>query len=92
MSVVAAILAAGTGGGGSGSGNGALLIGVGLFMMAIAGVQVVRPQALWRLNRRFYKNPDAMEPSDLGFGLQRLIGAVAFCFGVAALVNGISKL
>ncbi|WP_256107723.1 DUF6199 family natural product biosynthesis protein [Streptomyces sp. ODS05-4] len=48
---------------------------------AMALVQIVRPQLLWRLNRPFQKpfvrDYDAAEPNARGYALQRVIGVGA---------------
>ncbi|WSU15879.1 DUF6199 family natural product biosynthesis protein [Streptomyces albidoflavus] len=57
--------------------------------VAMALVQVVRPQLLWRLNRPlqkpFVKDYDATEPTRAGYTMTRVVGVVVLIAAVTML-------
>jgi hypothetical protein len=56
--------------------------------IAIALMNIISPQIMWRFNSRFYQNPQAMKPSKLGFTAQRIIGLTLLVFAVVLLATG----
>ncbi|CAM5644336.1 putative protein OS=Streptomyces alboniger OX=132473 GN=CP975_11325 PE=4 SV=1 [Streptomyces alboniger] len=63
---------------------------LGLFIV-MAGIQVARPQLLWKVNRPlqkpFVKDYDASEPSRAGYMMQRAVGVAVLIAAVAMLVT-----
>ncbi|NUV78311.1 DUF6199 family natural product biosynthesis protein [Streptomyces fungicidicus] len=61
--------------------------------VAMALVQVVRPQLLWRLNRPlrkpFVKDYDATEPTRAGYTMTRVVGVVVLIAAVAMLITSL---
>lgn len=63
--------------------------------VAMALVQVVRPQLLWRLNRPlqkpFVKDYDATEPTRAGYTMTRVVGVVVLIAAVTMLITSDRK-
>ncbi|MFF5692498.1 DUF6199 family natural product biosynthesis protein [Streptomyces albidoflavus] len=61
--------------------------------VAMALVQVVRPQLLWRLNRPlqkpFVKDYDATEPIRAGYTMTRVVGVVVLIAAVTMLITSL---
>ncbi|AGI88739.1 DUF6199 family natural product biosynthesis protein [Streptomyces albidoflavus] len=61
--------------------------------VAMALVQVVRPQLLWRLNRPlqkpFVKDYDATEPTRAGYTMTRVVGVVVLIAAVTMLITSL---
>ncbi|WTD97195.1 DUF6199 family natural product biosynthesis protein [Streptomyces albidoflavus] len=61
--------------------------------VAMALVQVVRPQLLWRLNRPlqkpFVKDYDATEPTRAGYTMTRVVGVVVLIAVVTMLITSL---
>ncbi|UKL01892.1 MULTISPECIES: DUF6199 family natural product biosynthesis protein [Streptomyces] len=61
--------------------------------VAMAVVQVVRPQLLWRLNRPlqkpFVKDYDATEPTRAGYTMTRVVGVVVLIAAVTMLITSL---
>ncbi|MCX5456634.1 hypothetical protein G6W47_14045 [Streptomyces sp. CAI-21] len=61
--------------------------------VAMAIVQVVRPQLLWRLNRPlqkpFVKDYDATEPTRAGYTMTRVVGVVVLIAAVTMLITSL---
>ncbi|GHI46519.1 DUF6199 family natural product biosynthesis protein [Streptomyces albidoflavus] len=61
--------------------------------VAMALVQVVRPQLLWRLNRPlqkpFVKDYDATEPTRAGYTMTRVDGVVVLIAAVTMLITSL---
>ncbi|MFE0219514.1 DUF6199 family natural product biosynthesis protein [Streptomyces albidoflavus] len=61
--------------------------------VAMALVQVVRPQLLWRLNRPlqkpFVKDYDATEPTRAGYTMTRVVGVVVLITAVTMLITSL---
>lgn len=61
--------------------------------VAMALVQVVRPQLLWRLNRPlqkpFVKDYDATEPTRAGHTMTRVVGVVVLIAAVTMLITSL---
>lgn len=72
-------------------GNSAVLIPILVFVLAIALVQVVRPQLLWRMNRNlqrgWVKDPDATEPTGKGYAVERVVGVLVLALAAWMLVQ-----
>ena len=71
---VAPVNTTSTGGGGSGGITAAIVFFVIGGILAL--VMIISPQTLWRATRWQYRNPDAMEPSDAGYAMQRMGGVI----------------
>ncbi|MCO6749119.1 hypothetical protein KQH21_13205 [Streptomyces sp. IpFD-1.1] len=61
--------------------------------VAMALVQFVRPQLLWRLNRPlqkpFVKDYDATEPTRAGYTMTRVVGVVVLIAAVTMLITSL---
>ena len=79
------------GGGGGGDGDGPtwlfFVIPPIVFFGALA--IVINPRLPWKLNRRMYKNPDAMEPSRAGEWVIRIGALIGMGIAVTLFVMAI---
>lgn len=82
-------IAPGTSGGGSHSAVG--MFAVGIFFILVGGVQVLKPDLTYRMNRWQYKNKEAFQPSNAGLIVARVAGAVAVVIGIVLVVVAANK-
>jgi hypothetical protein len=83
-------IAAGGGGAapGSGSGGGGHLW-IFFVFVAVVGVGMIFARILWRASAWQYRNPQAVQPSETMFSVERIFGVVLIAVGmVGAIVAG----
>ncbi|WP_077801704.1 DUF6199 family natural product biosynthesis protein [Streptomyces sp. JHA26] len=72
--------------------NPAIILLLCLFLI-MGLVQVIRPQLLWRANSRlqrgWVKNPDATEPTNKGYAMQRATGVLFLAVATWMLIQNI---
>ncbi|WP_161166674.1 DUF6199 family natural product biosynthesis protein [Streptomyces sp. SID5910] len=61
------------------------------FFLIMGVVQVVRPQLLWkansRLQRGWVRNPEATEPTNKGYAMNRVVGVIFLGFVIWMLIR-----
>ncbi|MDT0386343.1 DUF6199 family natural product biosynthesis protein [Streptomyces sp. DSM 41921] len=74
-------------------GSSPALVPILCFFLVMGLVQVIRPQLLWRLNSRlqrgWVKNPEATEPTEKGYAMQRVVGVLFLAMAVWMLVRAV---
>ena len=63
-----------------------MVVLVALFLIAVGIAEAVAPEAMWRLSKWQYRDPDAVAPSDAAFALWRVGGVLTIAFGIGILV------
>ncbi|MFH8453895.1 DUF6199 family natural product biosynthesis protein [Streptomyces fungicidicus] len=75
----------------NGDGGGPVFVLVLCFLLIMGLLQVVRPQLLWKANRRlqrgWVKNPDATEPTSKGYAMNRVVGVIFLGFAIWILIQ-----
>lgn len=69
-----------------------MLLLVAIFFVIVGGASAANPRLLWRATRWQYKNPDANEPSNKAYIVQRVAGALFAVLGLVLIVVAITKL
>lgn len=61
----------------------------GSLMVVISLINIANPRLAWQALGRFYKNPSAFEPSELGLKVRRLVFAALLVIGIIILVQSL---
>ncbi len=56
---------------------------LGLVIVGLGFLNLLAPQTVWRYTEAWkFKNPDAVEPSEIAYGFQRFSGALMVAAGI----------
>ncbi|MEU3844401.1 DUF6199 family natural product biosynthesis protein [Streptomyces sp. NPDC028635] len=75
----------------SGGSGGPVLVPILCLFLVMGLIQVLRPQLLWRVNRRlqrgWVRDPDATEPTAKGYAVQRVSGVLFLAVATWMLIR-----
>ncbi|UIJ34319.1 DUF6199 family natural product biosynthesis protein [Allobranchiibius sp. GilTou73] len=71
---------------------GAQLLGAGIALFLIGGINSLKPDWGYRMRRWQFKNKQAFEPSAAGLRVTRIIGTVMSLIGLVLIIIGIVAL